>query len=465
MNTFLIKYRWQIIVFGIALILRAALFALNLSHNDHQLIPTIKADDGWYELSQSALTMHGFLGDTVPPYHPNPLRPPLWPYLIAAIVWAFKSYWVVVALELVMGALIPVLGMHLVSRVFAESHAAKHQHLSRWVGGAMALSPYPILLSSLLYSETCFTFFFLLGLIFLFRFLANRTWRSLIWAATLLGLATLVKPTIQYVPILVPLFMLWYFRKELTAKVWKQVAAFILLFLAVITPWLVRNRVEFGVWGMSAQPTFNLQVYLVPTVLAIEHGTNFRIEYDKFVLRPGFNPDNVTLATSPEYSREALGIIAQHKVALVKSVGGTIVTFFTHDGMLTLLQYSGIVIPNTLSKPVLWMVLHDWGALAAAVGHYATTWALPILLMRLVWIGVTILFLFGLLRSICVRGLSEKHRLILILAALIVAYFALTTSINGLGVNARFRVPIEVFIFAFAFYGLFDAKRTILSKL
>jgi hypothetical protein len=37
-------------------------------------------------------------------------------------------------------------------------------------------------------------------------------------------------------------------------------------------------------------------------------------------------------------------------------------------------------------------------------------------------------------------------------------YFAETTSINGLGVNARFRVPVEVFIFSFAVYGFFDIK-------
>lgn len=464
--TFFRNHRWETIIFGVALVLRLALFLVNFYHNDAALIPTIMADDGWYQLSQSAMQQHGFLGEVDPPFRPNPLRPPLWPYLIAFLASVFGSYWAVTIFELLIGALIPVLGYQLTRIVFLDERQKK---IAIAVGFAMTLSPYPVLLSSLLYSETCFTFLLLVGLIALFRFCQERSWRLLVWSAVWLGLATLVKPTIQYVPILVPIFLLWYFWRELTAQRLWQIATFAVLFVAMIAPWLVRNRVEFGVWGMSAQPAFNLAVYLAPTVLSIDNRTNFQIELEAIRKRPGFDENGITLATSNSYASEALEVILQHKAALVQSVANTTVTFFTHDGMLTILQYSGIVISNILSKPALWLLVHEPVTLLKAIGHYAFSPAILILIFRILWIAITGFFFWGAYRVFMQknehgrRSLADKK--LFMLALCIVLYFAATTSINGLGVNARFRVPVEVFIFMFAFYGLFEARRTILSKL
>jgi uncharacterized membrane protein (DUF485 family) len=52
-------------------------------------------------------------------------------------------------------------------------------------------------------------------------------------------------------------------------------------------------------------------------------------------------------------------------------------------------------------------------------------------------------------------GLVQRKdfRAIVISALFLVAYFALTTSLNGLGVNARFRMPVNVFLLSFALSG------------
>lgn len=466
LKSFLKEYRWEIVIFSVALFLRTALFLVNFSHNDGALIPTIMADDGWYQLSQSALQQHGFLGEVDPPFRPNPLRPPLWPYLIALLASVFGSYWAVTVFELFVGAAIPVLGYRLSRLLFSDE---KGRNIALAVGLAMAVSPYPVLLSSLLYSETCFTFLLLIGLILLIRFCQDGSWRSLVWSAVWLGLATLVKPTIQYVPILVPIFLIWYFWKELTPRRLWQFATFAALFMAMIAPWLVRNRVEFGVWGMSAQPAYNLAVYLAPTVLAIDNKTNFQTEKDAYTLRPGFDENDITLATSKRYSSEAIAVILQHKGALLQSILNTSVTFFTHDGLLTILQYSGITIPNVLQKPALWLLVHEPVTLLKAIGHYAFSPAAVIIIFRIIWVVITGFFCWGVYRVFMQRNEYGKRTLadkkLLLLALCVVLYFMATTAINGLGVNARFRVPVEVFIFLFAFYGLFEARRTILSKL
>lgn len=463
------EHRWETIIFCAALVLRLVLFFINLQHNQYALIPTIRADDGWYELSQSAMHRNGFLGEVDPIFRPNPLRPPLWPYLIAFFATVFQSYWAVVVVEIISSACIPVLGYRLCRQVFDKSFFADSERIARWASVAMAVSPYPVLLSFLLYSETCFTFFLLLGLIFLFRFFKEQSWRTLVWAAMFLGLATLVKPTIQYVPMLVPLFILWYFWKTMTRRVVWQMIVFVVVFLAVLLPWFVRNRVEFGVWGMSAQPAFNLAVYLVPTVLSIDNRTNFQTELETIRKQPGFDENDITLVTSKKYSNDALGVILQHKGALVQSTVNTSITFFTHDGMLTILQYSGIAVPNILTKPALWLLLHEPLTLLRTIGHYALSPAILVLIFRVLWILVTGLFFWGAYRLFRQKNKHGQPTLLdkklPILALCIVFYFMTTTSINGLGVNARFRVPVEVFILAFASYGLFEARRTILSKL
>ena len=201
MLNFLKKYKIEIAIFIMALLARSILFSINLNANDYNLINTIHGDDGYYEISQGILSGYGFTGELNYPHSPNPLRPPLWPYLIAFIVWIFGTYWVVAIIEIIIGSLIPVLGFIITKRLFGNNKIALG------TGIMMALEPYSVLLSSLLYSETIFTFLFLIFVYFLIKYFQNREDRDLIWMVVFMGLATLAKVTIQYIPIVLVVVM------------------------------------------------------------------------------------------------------------------------------------------------------------------------------------------------------------------------------------------------------------------
>ncbi|MBX4209213.1 glycosyltransferase family 39 protein [Candidatus Parcubacteria bacterium] len=455
MRNFFLKYRLEIIVFAIALAARLLFFSASFEAHGHNIVETIKGDDGYYEASQNFIHGHGFSYSSAPPYAPNPLRPPVWLFIIAAIAGIFKSYWAVFIFEVLIGSFIPVLGMIIVRKLFAQKAV--------WLGTGvlLALEPYCVMLSTLLYSETMFTFFFLLFFLFLIKYFEDKSYRSLAWVSVFMGLATLVKPTIQYIPIVLALFIIFEARKSLSKKTFAHALVMLGVFGAIIAPWIVRNYVEFGKIGMSAQPAFNLYIYLVPTVLSIDNHTNFKTELDSFVYKKGFDVSDITLATSDRYSSEAMAIIREHKLALAKSVATTIVTFFTHDGMLTFLAYAGKTIVNTLDKPALTILIESPAKLFSIIGAYVRSGAAIIVIMRLVWIMVTISFFAGAAAYIRREGWRPAASAALFL----VIYFALTTSINGLGVNARFRVPVDAFIFSFALYGLLLARHTILGKL
>lgn len=448
MITWIKVHKFEVALFCAALAVRLALFSFNFSQNSHELIPTIHGDDGYYELSQNIIAGNGFSFDTVPPYRANPLRPPVWPYLIAFFA-NIGGYWLVFAVEIILASLIPVLGMHIARRLVGEK-------ISRYVGLALVCEPYSILLSFLLYTETAFTFFLLVFLIFFLRYVEKQSVRNAVWSGVFLGLACLIKPTVQYFPILIPIAFLMLWRKHLVRDHIRHLLVFVVTFLLMITPWLYRNHVEFGVGGMSAQPAFNVYVYLAPTVLAIDNHTDFRTEYLSFVKGKDFDENSINLSNADFYKDEGMKVISTHKIALVKSVITSVITFFTHDGMLTILGYSGIQIPNMVSKPIISLVTQPVELIKIIV-HYVQTPAILILFMRLVWFVVTGLFVVGVALL-----LKKKDVRIPVLAGLLmILYFAATTCINGLGVNARFRVPVNVFILSFAIYALFAIKERI----
>jgi hypothetical protein len=152
MNTNRIKiwldlHKVEIFIFVLALFVRTVLFLVNFSHNENKLIPTIRGDDGYYELSQNIINGNGFTFDTEAPFRSNSLRPPVWPYMIAFLAKVFGSYWFVFVFELLIASSIPVLGFYIAQRFLSKQK-------SLGVGVALALEPYSVLLSFLLYTDT-----------------------------------------------------------------------------------------------------------------------------------------------------------------------------------------------------------------------------------------------------------------------------------------------------------------------
>jgi len=448
-STFLKKHKIAVIIFLVALLARSALFFINFHYTNYDLIPTIKGDDGYYELSRGLLEGRGFSWDTEPPFSPNSLRPPIYPFFIAAFLYFFKSYWVVLFVQILIGSAIPLLGMRIVDKIIASSK------ISIIVGVFLALEPFSVLFSSIFYTETVFMFLFFIFLLFFFDYFKNSTYRNVIWASLFLGLATLTKPTVQYLPVAIPFFMLWHFRKNITKEVIMQIAVFIGIFMLTITPWLYRNYKEFGVVGMSAQPAFNLYVYLVPSVLSIENKTSFVQELKAFVRKDGFNENTITLLNSDYFISHSVEILKQHPVALLKSFATTAVTFFTHDGILTVFMHAGYIPSVSLPKPAAFLLFDSPGKFWEIFKSAVMSPMLLVLLARIIWIIITIVALFGAARLL----ISKKIGILGVLTLFLIAYFAATTAINGLGVNARFRMPVNLFIFMFAAYGYLSIKK------
>ncbi len=438
-------HKAEVILVLVALLARLILFGISFHAEGSNLISTIHGDDGYFEISRNISQGHGFTGESYPPYLPNPLRPPAYPLFLALPLYLTGSYWVVMIVQMLVGSLIPLLGM-MVSRRILES-----RRMSFGVGYALALEPYSMLLSFIFYTETVFTTLFLLFLILFFRYLKTP---SLWWSACtgfMLAMATLVKPTVQYLPILLPLGLVWYWRDRLSRKLFGHLAVFLLVFATATTPWLVRNYYAFGVAGMSAQPSFNLMVYLVPSVRSLDKGTDFATELKQWIAEEhNLDTNTITLATSRMFRDRAVAELKKYPVGLMKSAGITLVTFFTHDGMATVLQHAGIEPAVAIKGPVFLVALKDPAAFVRLLHAVVVSPAILILTARVAWILSALFFFGGIFIFFRHRGFAIPA----VTSVLLIFYFAFTTMINGLGVNARFRIPVNALILTFAVYAL-----------
>ena len=365
---------------------------------------------------------------------------PGYPYVLYGLLSLTGSYAATAIVQLVLGALIPVIGMQF-ARVLVPS-------LSRAplvIGALLALAPYQVLFSFIFYTETMFTFTFGIFFLAFFRYLRTPSMRLAMLSGFLLGLVTLIKPTVQYVPVVVGAFMVWRFRKTLDRKLFIQLGSFVVVFVFVLIPWLYRNYTTFGVANLSSQMPFNLYGTLLPSVLAIANHTSFAVEQAKL---PVFLDSDLSSLSS--LSGKAIAEISRHPVALIELSALNALTFFTHDGMLTFLQAAGINPISYLQKPALLLLITAPWQFAQTIWEYMHTNMAFVFFARLFWITVTILFLLGLYRLLRAKLFSPE----LLFSVIVVFYFMLTTMVNGLSVNARFRMPVEPIIFAVAYAGL-----------
>jgi hypothetical protein len=130
------------------------------------------------------------------------------------------------------------------------------------------------------------------------------------------------------------------------------------------------------------------------------------------------------------------------------SLGMTAFTFFTHDTYAMILERYEVPI-SYAHPPLTTLLTNPLEALRFAVRLLRGPEAL-VLLGRVLWILTSLLSFAGVILYALRRPLSPAFLLVLGT----VAYFALTSSVIGLAINGRFRIPVNPFIFIFAVYAI-----------
>ncbi len=412
--TFLRARRWEIVIAILTLCVHAALFLAIVHTNDADVLTTVRADDGYYEIATNLLAGNGFSMATTSPYVQNALRTPGYIYPLAGLI-AIVGATGAVIVQILLSALIPVLGM-LIARCITDS-----VRISIAVGIVLALDPTLALLSFTFYTDTLFIFLFFAWILFIFRYLERPHWIVLAASATTLGFAIITRPTAQYIPLLIIPFILW----QHGAAQWRRGVMHVVMSLAIVaailTPWIVRNYNEFGAADLSSQRAYVLYANFAPAALSVARGTDFAIEVRTFTAVTKPWDDVINPLTAHIYTEKAFEIIFAHPAASAYVTLKSLYTFFMNDGVLPLL-----VALKQAPYDFLWLLIPA----------------------RLVWVAITAAAFIGAL----VYLLKERSSLA-ILTILLVAYFALTSIIAAFGTNPRYRLPVDPILLAFAAVG------------
>ncbi len=439
---FIRSHKVALAVFALGLLARFLFLGLALHMHQGQFLETISGADCYFEISQNLVAGHGYSCDVEAPYTLNSIRPPVQPFFLASLYLVVHSYWLPLVVQIIVGSCIPLLS------IWLASYITPNIKIASWVGVLLALEPNSILFSIIFYSETVFTLLLLMGVVCIFHFLKTEK-IQFIWASGfLLGLATLTKPTAEYIPLLCIAAVLGQYKHKLNSAL-LPIGMFVFIFLLTISPWVYRNYEVFGVAGVSPQLGEQLYAVLVPSVLSFEKGTTFGAEFTNILTQGGgVDPSSASIKDGGQYIGKAIPILLAHPRALVIVSANTALNFFIHDGMIEVLKHVGVRPEKKLGSPALFLLFSNPAKLFRYIGTVLLSPLILILIGRVVWVGVTILSFVGFVRYIR----HESRIVYAALAASIVLYFMLTTLVIGLAVTARYRLPVEAFILLFAVY-------------
>lgn len=436
---FLRSHKIEIAIFVLAVIVRVLYFGLSYESRGGDLLATISGADGYYLISENIIHGNGYSSDAQPPYTLNSIRPPVYPYFLAVTFLMFHSYWGTLLFQILIGSAIPLIGMAI------ARYIVDRRSVGIAVGVLMALEPFSVLFSIFFYSETVFMLLFFLCVLHLFQFFKEGRTIPLVLSALMLGLAILTKPTAQYVPIIFVGFILWRHRATFS-RAFAYGAGYAFLCLLVVSPWLYRNWHEFGTVGISAQQGSTLYTMLVPSVLAVKNGTTFQQEFSAILAQGGTDPNKTQISQSAEFTRRAIPLLLANPWPLALTFANTGLNFFIHDGMYDVLKHVGIRPETLLGKPALFLLISDPGKVFSYIGNVLFQPIILILAGRIAWIFITLAGIAGV-----VRAYRERRMTIYKTASVaLIIYFMLTALTIGLAINARYRLPVNLFTFIFA---------------
>ncbi|PIP86874.1 hypothetical protein COW81_03360 [Candidatus Campbellbacteria bacterium CG22_combo_CG10-13_8_21_14_all_36_13] len=441
-KNFIKTHKLEIIIFAVALVVRIFLFYINLDANNGDFDKTIYGSDWYYEVSQNLYHGNGFSIDGL---SPSPIHVPLYPLFLALSLFLFNGYIFAVVMQIIIGAFIPILALRLSKKIIDSDK------ISKFVGFFIAIEPNFVFFSFIFFTETLFIFLFLLACLVFMEYIENLNIKYLIIFSIILGASSLIKTVVQFYPIFLIPVMWWFFRKRIgLKKTFLHIGLFLSIFVVVLSPWLYRNYKVFGVPGMTIMPSLNLYVTLVPSVLSIENGVSFNEARKLFISDRNIDVSKLTVHTAPEFNKEAFDVLKKYPLSLLKVSAINVFTFFTHDGMLSVLQYAGFTPKESLSKPAITLLMDTPKEFLKTVWVHVKSPFVLVLLMRIFWGIVTLMFLFG----IYLLWHKKKMTAPVVFALVTVLYFVVTTPSNGLTVNSRFRMPVNPIILSVALYPL-----------
>jgi 4-amino-4-deoxy-L-arabinose transferase-like glycosyltransferase len=412
---FVEKYRSELVIFGAAFIVRA-LYAVLVEYaaGARGFIAFSDAEFFYFRSAVNVVEHGTFSIAASAPFYQDAYHTPLYALFVAALLFVHLPLFGIVLVQDVIAA-VTVLLIYRIAKLLTGSRG-----IAIAAAAVSAVEPMSIYWSGLLMSDTLFAFLMVLAVYWL---LTDRPYL----AAASIGLATLTRPIGLYFGVAFVAMLLYreISRGRSLRDAFRLVGAVVMIFVVVVTPWVVRNKVAFGKAALSSASWYLFYNFPVQEFAHEEH-----------VVVPAVAVVDPERVTRFDFTHED----AYHKAALaavsVDPVGFTRV--YVDRALYSIMSDRYDYLLNVVVKGELPRL---YSKMPEALVRFV------LLIGKVFWVAVYALVAI----SIADRRLRPWW---MFFAALVAINVALSGGINPVGTDmSRYMQPLYVFLFVFAGVG------------
>ncbi len=433
-------------LYAVAFLARLAVLGLILWFvgQDGLSLPDSK---GYVGLAQSLLAGKGFAYEGVT----SSFRTIGYPFFLALVLPVLRSFALVSLLQIAIASFLPILTQRL-GRQLGFSRRVR-----RFAAWMTALEPHAVYYAVPLLTEWIFPVLTLLAITSLIQVVRLRRDVNSVWAGAWFGVGLLVKALWTVVPFLLLVGALIARAFRLWRPAWRLVIIGCVTVLVVIAPWLLRNRLAFGTWGLSSQGGMNAVFYLGSSITSVAEHLPYQeaetLVRKRFRERTGLDGFEDGTDHGALYLAFAQDIILQHPQAFARVLIANSISFWSSHNYAYVPHYYHLTPPVQYKglPPTHYLVQGRYGEFVA---NFWQIFGQPFYFIgavgRALWAIVALFMVLGLLTAFR-RSWRDPAQWIVL--TFIVA-LAATVSVNGLGVEGRLRMPIMPLQWLYAGLGM-----------
>lgn len=383
------------------------------------------------------------------PYIPDSLRTPGYPYFAAAVYALFGTLYAISIVQAFMVGGISILTYLLARRYFSYT-------ISLTAGMLSALNLSLMTNAAFIGTDILFLFLLLLSLYIAsaaIDFRGKRLYYLVLMAGTIFGLAMLVRPIVQYLPIALLLISSLTFlilRTDYTKKIVLAALLFSICSYAVVTPWVLRNGELYGTYALTSNGSIAMLFYNIPLTHADRFGMTREQAREELIpsdyLSVTNRDENYNTYRQLNYKHAYDALIYDYLSNNL--VGYTIahikrsLQIFSANGFK---KYAYIMGMEVMQDDIPSMIIRGQYSIAALTLWNSVRHLDIAALLGIFNIAFWAILLTSLLVGVWIN-LKQGGRVMFVTfaALLFVAYF---TVINGTAQSSRLRFPMEPFMF------------------
>ena len=408
---------------------------------------------GYRDIAQHLIEGHGFsLTDKLGNPVSQDFRPPLYPLLLAGSLLLTNGVMLFIVIQLLLVSAIPVF-TYLLGKEFVSDRASIMLAVAAAIG-----EPLLVLFSSFLLTDGLFLFCFLVGLLFAVRFLKIPSFFNAAVMGIALGVAALIRAVGEFFLLYVAVFALWRWLSssaDVRKLFLKGFATSAVLFILVLSPWIIRNISVFHTFGVSSEGPWALYFAYIPSLYSIDRGLSFP-EAKALVKKRLFDkyPEKADQRMDPSLLiKESIPLLLGEWRGILKLQVINTLWFFTHDNYAYHLERFGILEKRpVLFSPTFILASQGVKGVPQIVAYLRDSYFIPII-GRVFWVIVSIFAFLGAWILIRKHSPAESRFIALFLLGTIM-YFFILSSLIGLAGEGRIRMPVMPIMFLFAAVGI-----------